>query len=261
MRTFALVLVIASLGCGSKEGEAPREEPAPPSKPRLTERDVAQQKLDELKAPPPPAPPPQASLAVDAAVDAPPVDATVHHGLSEDEVRMREEAQRFADIMTSDMPARTTGDMNVRTPGADLGQQIDTGRDVVIGGMTRGTGEARVGTGSRGGSGTDKVRQTHQHVRSARADVTSPPAAAFANRFSNDELDACWPASRTAQIDITFTVSASGHSSAPSVAGVDADNATCFSNAVLRHTYPIPRDADNEATEAHVTLTVGPPNG
>lgn len=248
-RAIAALLLIA---CNQRDAPPAPRDPAPPAKPVAS------------------APAPREIVPIDAAPPPPPVavappDAAPKHpsgGRShDDEVRLEEDAAKFADLLTAE--GSDTADLDTRRrPGADLGQQIADVRD---------SGTVAVGGGaSRRGSGTTSVAADPPRGRisvvskQAFDDSTLTADAVLAKMMATymAGLKRCYrerlakdPTAR-GKVTLAFTVNETGRAVNGQARGFDDDSGACMTGLMAGWRFAIPKDADGEATEAAFAITL-----
>jgi len=209
-------------------------------------------------------------------------------GGKRDEAVMREEAAKFADLLTGEGQNGTSeGDMSRRRPGADLGAQIsevrEGGQQVKVGGgagrASRGGGDVRVGTGhgpdinaptgpeSAGGgklaerAPTGRIsvaeKQTFDESTLSPDVVMSKIQSAYMaglKRCYKDYLKK--DASARGKVTLGFTVNQTGRTVKGAAHGFASEVDGCIGTLMSGWRFPIPKDKDGEATEASFSITL-----
>lgn len=206
-----------------------------------------------------------------------------------DNVAMNEEdISKFADGLTATGPDGTSdADMSKRRPGTDLGTQItdvkESGRNVTVGGGTgrgsRGDGDPRVGTGGGiktngpgGGTiGEGKVVEKGPTgritpVAKSAEDDSSLSADSVLAKIQRDYMPGirrCYTnylkkeASARGKVALSFTVNETGRAVSGKASQFPADEVnSCISGLMQTWRFPIPKDKDNEPTEASFGITL-----
>ena len=186
------------------------------------------------------------------------------------------DAQRMMDLLTAEGDdSWRTGDMSRRKPGADLSAQLDAakggGSVAVGGGGSRGGGMA--GTGGTGlgkiGGPADtkseaKVASGHITLASkSTSDTTSLTPDVVAAKILSAYMAGmrrCYkhvlakdPSAR-GKLDIALAVTETGRAR-PKVSGFAQELDSCVQSLALSWRFPIPKDADGEATTATFKLS------
>jgi hypothetical protein len=199
-----------------------------------------------------------------------------------------EEAKKFADLLTGEgADGKSEGDMSVRRPGADLGQQINAvkegGGEVAIGGGaqhgSRGGGDAKLGT--NGGTGIKGPEGT-ESAGGGKIDEKAPTGRiAVSDKQSFDEstltpdivlakiqsaymagLKRCYKtylakdASARGKVTLSLTINETGRTTSGNAKGFAGEVDSCISAQMGSWRFPIPKDKDGEATEASFAITL-----
>jgi hypothetical protein len=204
-----------------------------------------------------------------------------------DAAALQEEAIRRALALTGEDAASggLLGDDNRRSPGSDLGKQLDAAREaggqVALGGNsgrgTRGDGDPRVGTGKGPGVGTggvdsaggDKVEKgptgrVSVSEKSGDDESSLTPDAVLAKIMSAymAGLKRCYkdylkkdPAAR-GKVSLSFTVNETGRSVSNKASSGDlpGEVTSCIQTRMDGWRFPIPKDGDGEPTDASFTI-------
>lgn len=205
-----------------------------------------------------------------------------------DEAAMREEAAKFADLLTGEgVNGTSEGDMSKRRPGADLGAQIsevrEGGQTVKVGGgagrSSRGDGDVRVGTGhgpningptgpesAGGGKTTEKAptgrisvseKQTFDESSLTPDIVMSKIQSAYMAG-----LKRCYKeylrkdASARGKVTLGFTVNETGRTVKGAAHGFAGEVDECIGGLMGGWRFPVPKDKDGEPTEASFSITL-----
>ncbi|CAN5917382.1 hypothetical protein BH11MYX2_BH11MYX2_17610 [soil metagenome] len=199
-----------------------------------------------------------------------------------------DEAKKFADLLTGEgEDGHSEGDMSVRRPGADLGQQIsavkECGGTVAIGGVSqhgsRGGGDAKLGTNggtgikgptgtesAGGGKGDEKAPTGRIAVSDKQSfdDSTLTPDIVLAKIQSAymAGLKRCYKtylakdASARGKVTLSLTINETGRTTSGKAKGFADEVDTCISAQMGSWRFPIPKDKDGEATEASFAITL-----
>jgi hypothetical protein len=206
----------------------------------------------------------------------------------EDVGMTQDDAEAMANLMTGEGPdGKSEGDMNSRRPQGDLKGEIDAikegNKTVGVGGGTnrgtRGDGGTRVGTGSGpkidgptgpesagGGKVAEKSPQGRISVSSkAGGDESSLTADAVYQKILSAYmigLKRCYKqylnkeASARGAVALSFTVNETGRLVNGAAKGFAAEVDTCIQGQMATWRFPVPKDKDNEATDANFALTL-----
>lgn len=180
------------------------------------------------------------------------------------------DARAFADKLTAltDDDRFAEGDMARRRPGADLGRDLDLARTVVVGGGTgRGTrGGGAVGMPRVGGPRVDSTSTTRIAVGAPRStDVTSlktdvvmrKVSAAYAPGIKRCYLQGVAQDSMLrGTLTLSFKVHETGRVVEPSVTGLTKDVDDCIARQMASWRFEVPRDNDDNPTEASFTIPI-----
>ena len=209
-------------------------------------------------------------------------------GGKQDEAAMREEAAAFAAVLTGDGANGTSeGDMSKRSPGADLGAQINEiregGQTVKVGGgagrTSRGDGDVRTGTGhgpaiagptgpesAAGGKTTEKgpsgrisvaEKQTFDESTLTPDIVMSKIQSAYMaglKRCYKEYLKK--DGSARGKVALGFTVNTTGRTVKGVAHGFAGEVDDCIGGLMAGWRFPVPKDKDGEATEASFSITL-----
>ena len=269
------VLALALVACNQRDSAKqapPAPAPAPAPKVALAPPDAD---VYEAEVEPPPD-------AATAAVADPHDPHRPDPGKAVDdrnEAAMEEEAKRYADLLTADSPNGTTGaDMDTRRrPGADLNQQINDVKDsnqvVAIGGGTARPGTRTGESGGVSGPGGGTLTAIPASGPSGRISISSKqafdettlsPDAVLAKitqvymagikRCYRDELKVD-PTAR-GKVALKLTVNETGRAVGGTADTFDAALTTCIGGLMAAWRFPVPKDADGEATEAAFQITL-----
>jgi hypothetical protein len=203
------------------------------------------------------------------------------------DVSMQEEqARAMADLLTGEGPnGNSEGDMSKRRPGADLGQQIadvrEGGKQVAVGGGAgrgpRGDGDARVGTGKgpningggievAGGPKTERAPTGRISVSDKQTfDESSLTPDIVLSKIQSvymSQIKRCYTgylkkdASARGKVTLKLTVNETGRAVKTSANGFASEVDECIGNLMSSWRFPVPKDKDNEATEAAFAITL-----
>ncbi|HEY4176163.1 MAG TPA: AgmX/PglI C-terminal domain-containing protein [Kofleriaceae bacterium] len=199
-----------------------------------------------------------------------------------------EEAKKFADLLTGEGEnGHSEGDMSVRRPGADLGQQItavkEGGGEVAIGGGAnhggRGGGDAKLGTnggtGIKGPAGTEsagggKVDEKAPTGRIAVSDkqsfddstLTADIVLAKIQSAYMAGLKRCYKtylakdATARGKVTLSLTINETGRTTSGKANGFAGEVDSCISGLMSSWRFPIPKDKDGEATDASFQIAL-----
>ncbi len=221
--------------------------------------------------------------------DKPKVDPAGGERKENDAVALQDQAKDFADGLFSDDVAGIgfSGDMERRKPGSDLGKQLDevaaSGRETAIGGgaADRGPrgGGPRIGTGkdpavvgpggptsAQDGKNVEKVPTGRISVSDKKAfDDSSLTPDAVLRKIMNaymSGLKRCHkdllkkdPTAR-GKVKLGFTVNESGRTVSPKATGFSSDLDACIEGLMSNWRFDVPKDSDNEATEASFEIAL-----
>ena len=208
---------------------------------------------------------------------------------STDSVAMSEDdAEAFANKLTADGPNGTAvGDISKRAPGADLDKQIAAVREgnktVAVGGGagrgSRGDGDPRVGTGggpkikgpgglepAGGGKVAEKGPAGRISVSNKQAfdesSLTPDIVLAKIQSVYMAGLKRCYKqylnkdASARGKVTLSLTVSATGNTVNGRANGFASEVDACISAQMGGWRFPIPKDKDQEPTDASFAITL-----
>jgi hypothetical protein len=193
----------------------------------------------------------------------------------------------MADLLTGEGPnGNSEGDMSKRRPGADLGQQIadvrEGGKSVAVGGGAgrgpRGDGDARVGTGKgpniNAPGGTETAGGPKQeHAPTGRIQVSDKQSFDESSLTPDivlskiqsvymSQIKRCYTsflkkdASARGKVTLKLTVNATGRAVKTSANGFAGEVDECIGGLMSSWRFPVPKDKDNEATEAAFAITL-----
>lgn len=190
--------------------------------------------------------------------------------------QLREEALRMANLMTGPgtAPHGSPGSMASRSPGADLGAQIEQSKDqhVAIGDPTRSRPDTLPTIGPR--TGTIPVdpqhldTQHHEEQHPLPPIVLGPAQTAVTTTLTPDAVIArieglylaglkrCYArgmahdATLAGKVRVQFTVDDTGRVTDATATGVADEIDTCVAAQMQHWTFPIPRDRHGEPTDA-----------
>jgi hypothetical protein len=223
-----------------------------------------------------------------AAQPKPSPGAGAGRGAKEDVGMSEEDAQSLANLMTGEGAGGTSeGDMSSRRPGNDLGAEIDAvregGRTVAIGGGSnrgsRGDGGTRIGTGggpkiegpggidsAGGGKGTEKGPAGRISVASkGGGDDSSLSPDAVLSKILNaymPGLKRCYKqylnkeATARGAVALSFTVNETGRLVGGNAKGFASEVDACIQSQMATWRFAVPKDKDNEATDASFAITL-----
>lgn len=198
------------------------------------------------------------------------------------------DAIALANLMSVDSAqGTTTGGMNDRAPGADLGDQVaavrESGKTPGIGGgtgrVTRGDGDPRTGTGTGpkidgpggtttpgGGKGEEKgpVGRISVSDKQTFDDSSLTPDVVLKKIQSAymTGIKRCYTnylkkeATARGKVKLSLTVNESGRTTDGSAKGLADEVDSCISNLMSGWTFPKPVDKDGDATEASFAITL-----
>lgn len=198
-----------------------------------------------------------------------------------------QQARAMADLLTGEGPnGSSEGDMSKRRPGADLGQQINDvregGKSVAVGGGAgrgpRGDGDARVGTGKgpninapggtetaggpkqeQGPSGRIQVSDKQSFDESS---LTPDIVLSKIQSVYMAQIKRCYTnylkkdASARGKVQLKLTVNETGRAVKTSASGMASEVDDCISNLMASWRFPVPKDKDNEPTEASFSIAL-----
>lgn len=200
----------------------------------------------------------------------------------------QDDAEALANLMTGEGKAGTSeGDMSGRRPGGDLQGEIDaikeSGRTVGVGGgQNRGSrdgGGPRVGTGTGpkidgptgpesagGGKVVEKAPTGRITVASkSGSDDSTLTAQAVLDKIQKVYMAAikrCYTnhlkqeASARGAVALSFTVNETGRLVSGSAKGFASEVDTCIQGNMSTWRFPVPKDKDNEPTDANFQITL-----
>ena len=206
---------------------------------------------------------------------------------ADDAVALQEEAvaRAIALVGEDDDPLGIAGGDNRRSPGSDLGKQLDAvregGKSVALGTGagrgTRGDGDPRVGTGKGPGVGTGGVDSAgagkQEQAPTGRISVSDKqgldessltPDAVLAKIMSAymAGLKRCYkdylkkdPSAR-GRVGLTFTVNETGRSVSNKAKGFADEVDACITSRMDGWRFPVPKDSDGEPTDATFTISL-----
>ena len=209
-------------------------------------------------------------------------DVKADVGMSEDD------AMAMANLMTGEgQNGSSEGDMSGRRPQGDLKGEIDAinegNKNVGIGGGqnrgSRGDGETRVGTGSGpkidgpkgpesagGGKVAEKGPQGRINVSSKTGgDESSLTPDVVLNKILSVYmvgLKRCYKqylnkeATARGAVALSFTVNETGRAVSGDARGFAGEVDSCIESQMSTWRFPIPKDRDNEATDANFAITL-----
>lgn len=198
-----------------------------------------------------------------------------------------QQAAAMAALLTGEGPnGSSEGDMSKRRPGADLGQQIsdvrEGGKAIAVGGGSgrgsRGDGDARVGTGKgpningpggtetaggpkteRGPSGRIQVSDKQSFDESS---LTPDIVLSKIQSVYMAQIKRCYTnylkkdASARGKIQLKLTVNETGRAVKTSASGLASEVDDCIANLMVSWRFPVPKDKDNEPTEASFSIAL-----
>jgi len=199
-----------------------------------------------------------------------------------------QQAAAMAAILTGEGPnGSSEGDMSHRRPGGDLNQQIadvrEGGRTVAVGGGTggrgsRGDGDARVGTGkgpninapggteTAGGPKQERAPSGRIQVSDKQSfDESSLTPDIVLSKIQSvymAQIKRCYTnylkkdASARGKVQLKLTVNETGRAVKTSASGLAGEVDDCISNLMASWRFPVPKDKDNEATEASFSISL-----
>jgi len=205
-----------------------------------------------------------------------------------DEAVLREEASKFADLLTGEGQNGTSeGDMSKRRPGADLGAQItevrEGGQTVKVGGgagrTSRGDGDVRVGTGHgpniNGPTGPEsagggKTAEKSPSGRISVADKQTFDESSLSPDIVMSKIQSAYmaglkrcykeflkkDASARGKVTLAFTVNQTGRAVKGAAHGFSGEVDECIGGLMNGWRFPVPKDKDGEATEASFSITL-----
>lgn len=193
---------------------------------------------------------------------------------------LQEEAQRFADMLTSGDNATATGDMSKRRPGAGLDSQIAAVREGSKGVAIGGGGGRGTRTGQGGGAGP-KIDGPTVGAGDGGAKVTAGPPgrvmiaskqALGATSLDENVVTAkvvsaymagikrCYkqllsqdPTAR-GKVALAFEVTESGRAQNGKATSFEASLGSCLQGLLATWRFPVPKDADGDPTSASFRL-------
>ncbi|HWU90158.1 MAG TPA: AgmX/PglI C-terminal domain-containing protein [Kofleriaceae bacterium] len=200
----------------------------------------------------------------------------------------QDDAEAMANLMTGEgKNGSSEGDMSGRRPQGDLKGEIDAinegNKTVGIGGGTnrgsRGDGATRVGTGAGpkidgptgpesagGGKVAEKGPQGRINVSSKTGgDESSLTPAVVLNKILSAYmagLKRCYKqylnkeATARGAVALSFTVNETGRLVSGNASGFAAEVDTCIKGQMATWRFPVPKDKDNEATDANFAITL-----
>ncbi len=200
----------------------------------------------------------------------------------------QDDAEAMANLMTGEGKDGTSeGDMSGRRPGGDLKGEIDAIKEgnksvAVGGGANRGSrdgGGPRVGTGAGpkidgptgpesagGGKVAEKGRRAASTSASKQGgDDSSLTPDVVLSKIMNAYmagLKRCYKqylnkeASARGAVTLSFTVNETGRLVNGSAKGFASEVDTCIQGQMTTWRFPVPKDKDNEATDANFGLTL-----
>ncbi len=200
----------------------------------------------------------------------------------------QEDAEALANLMTGDGPnGKSEGDMSSRRPQGDLKGEIDAinegNKTVGIGGgASRGSrdgGGPRVGTGtgpkidgptgpeSAGGGKVAEKSPTGRITVSSKSgsdDSSLSPQAVLdkINKVYMGAIKRCYTqhlkveASARGAVALSFTVNETGRLVNGLAKGFAGEVDTCIQGNMATWRFPVPKDSDNEATDANFQITL-----
>ena len=200
----------------------------------------------------------------------------------------QDDAEAMANLMTGEGATGTSeGDMSARRPGGDLKGEIDAIKEgnksvAVGGGANRGSrdgGGPRVGTGTGpkidgptgpesagGGKGAEKGPQGRISVAGKQGgDESSLTPDAVLSKIQNAYmagLKRCYKqylnkeASARGAVSLSFTVNETGRLVNGGAKGFASEVDTCIQSQMGTWRFSVPKDKDNEATDANFVITL-----
>jgi len=219
--------------------------------------------------------------------DKPAVDPNQGRDAAKDIAMQEEQAKAMADLLTGEGANGTSeGDMSKRRPGADLGQQIadvrEGGKTVAVGGGAgrgpRGDGDARVGNGkgpninAPGGTETAGGPKV-EHAPTGRIQVSDKQSFDESSLTPDvvlskiqsvymAQIKRCYTtylkkdASARGKVTLKLTVNETGRAVQTSANGFAGEVDECIGGLMSSWRFPVPKDKDNEATEAAFAITL-----
>lgn len=198
-----------------------------------------------------------------------------------------QQASAMAALLTGEGPnGSSEGDMSKRRPGADLGQQIsdvrEGGKSVAVGGGAgrgpRGDGDARVGTGkgpninapggteTAGGPKQERAPSGRIQVSDKQSfDESSLTPDIVLSKIQSvymSQIKRCYTnylkkdASARGKVQLKLTVNETGRAVKTSASGLAGEVDDCIGNLMASWRFPVPKDKDNEATEASFSISL-----
>jgi hypothetical protein len=205
-----------------------------------------------------------------------------------DQAAMQEEANAFANALTGEgLNGTSDGDMSKRRPGNDLGMEINQvregGQEVKVGGGagrgSRGDGDARVGTGHgpniNGPGSTESAGGGKQQEKAPTGRISVADKQSFDESTLTPDillakiqsvymsgLKRCYKeflkkdASARGKVTLSLTVNETGRTTKGAAHGFSGEVDECIGNLMTTWRFPIPKDKDNEPTEASFSIAL-----